>query len=166
MVSFSPSQKISRVIALSLSTFDLYMYTFFVLCILGLCIFVCMYFCIVVISVVFVSYIFVLFRYFVRFLLCGLSLSPSQKIFRVRALPSQHFNLFMYVFLDYVHIFVCMYFCILVISVFFVSYIFVLFFRYFVWFLLCGISLSPSQKILWVRALPSQHFYFVCIFVI
>ena len=52
----------------------------------------------------YVSYICVLFRYFVRFLLCGLSLSPSQKIFRVRALPSQHF------YLLYLHLFISYFF--------------------------------------------------------
>ena len=64
-------------------------------------IYLCMYFCIMYFWVAnFSVYVFMyrcnfclfsilyflLFRYFVRFLLCGLSLSPSQKIFRVREL--------------------------------------------------------------------------------
>ena len=82
----------------------------------------------------FLSYIFVLFRYFVRFLLCGLSVSPSQKIFRVRALPSQHFY----------------FFCSFVISY--------LYFLFSIIFLLCFFrvaSLSPSQKIFQVIALSN-----------
>ena len=75
--------------------------------------------------------------------------------------PFQHLNLFMYVFWYYVFlgdVFFCvytyMYFRIVVISVFFLSYIFVLF-RCFLWFLLCGLSLSLRRK----RFSGSGHFH-------